>query len=677
LFAPDPVADAIVLPDDLASDLVKLSEWDYRSDVPVTILGHIFEQSVTDLEQLRAESKGLPAPDAKKGKRKREGIVYTPDIVTRFLVERTIGLTLSDRFAALLAQHAKGGSLPKNGDPIPWRNGETSERALWADYLAALRDLTVLDPACGSGAFLVAAFDALAAEYLRTTERLAALGETVTIDVFDEILSRNIYGVDLNPESVEITRLSLWLKTARRKHKLQALERTIRAGDSLIESDNYTLRPFGYRGAFPEVFASGGFDVVIGNPPYVRMEFLKEIKPYLEKHYRVAADRTDLYAYFFELGVRQLKPGGRLGYISSSTFFRTGSGEKLRTLLADETAIETVVDFGDEQIFEGVTTYPAIVTLRRSDPPSDRTGDLAFLKIEGEPPRDLGAAFEVGATPMPRARLGAGSWQFENDALARLRAKIVGGRKTLGKVYGAPLYGIKTGLNEAFVIDQATRNRLVETHARSEEIIKPFLRGENIRRWRVEPEGLFLINTPRGKININEYPAVRDWLVPFRSELEKRATKQEWFELQQAQLAYQAQLANPKIVFPDMSQGPKFSVDHSGAFCGNTVYFMPYADSEIVALLNSKLVWPTCLVRLRLCEEVNGALECFPTMLRPFPYLTGQARFASSYEVSEKTALALLAIDSRKFQNFDTASQTLLWGRAFPVYRENSRTGMN
>jgi type I restriction-modification system DNA methylase subunit len=202
--------------------------------------------------------------------------------------------------------------------------------------------------------------------------------------------------VDLNAESAEITRLSLWLKTARRKHRLQNLEATIKVGDSLIDSAEYTAQPFDWSAAFPQV--NGGFDVVIGNPPYVRMELIKEIKPFLEQHYDVAADRTDLYAYFFEKGLAILKEGGRLGFISSSTFFRTGSGEKLRLLLSEKTAVETVIDFGDEQIFEGVTTYPAILTLRKIAHSEPVEGDLRFLKLVGAPPRELSAAFEATAT---------------------------------------------------------------------------------------------------------------------------------------------------------------------------------------------------------------------------------------------------------------------------------------
>ena len=586
LFAPDAAVDSIALPDALVADLAQLGEWDYRHDVPITLLGHLFEQSITDLESLRAESRGEAPP--KVSKRKKEGVVYTPDIVTRFLVERTVELTLRERFQALLAIHAEHDTLPTNGAPIAWRDGEESERAFWREYLAALRDLTIVDPACGSGAFLVAAFDSLAREYRAVLARLETLGEASEVDPFDEIVTKNLFGVDLNAESVEITRLALWLKTARSQHRLQNLDETIKVGNSLIDDKAHTDHPFDWRAAFPQVFARGGFDIVIGNPPYVRMEFIKAVKPYLEHHYVVAADRADLYAYFFERGVEILKPGGRLGYISSSTFFRTGSGENLRKFLGDRVAVESVVDFGDLQIFEGVTTYPAILTLRKVD---TETGTLSFLKIDDELPKDLSAAFKESAQTMPRARLGAGSWRFEDDALARLRDKIVAGKKTLGEVYGPPLYGIKTGLNEAFIIDRATRDRLVKADPKSAELLKPFLRGENVKRWRVEPEDLFLINTPKGKVDIARYPAVRAWLLPFKKELEKRATKQEWFELQQAQLAYQPKLETDKIVYGHFAVDRIFTYDRHRFYSNDKTYFIPDAKLELLAYLNSSVAW--------------------------------------------------------------------------------------
>ena len=526
LFADDPLADRIILPDHLAEEVAKLGHWDYRSEVPVTVLGHLFEQSITDIEKLRSgEPRTGQAPAVSR--RKREGVVYTPASVTRFLVERTVGRSLDERREALWREHAM------DAEPEPDR-----QAGFWRAYLETLRDFTIVDPACGSGAFLVSAFDEMARRYRDAVTALEALDVDIGFDVFDEIVTRNLHGVDLNTESVEITRLSLWLKTARREHRLQNLEATIKDGDSLIADPAYAARPFDWGAAFPDVFARGGFDVVIGNPPYVRMEHLKAIKPYLAKHYAVADDRTDLYAYFFEKGAQVLKPGGRLGYISSSTFFRTGSGANLRTFLSDGVQLEAVVDFGDLQLFEGVTTYPAILMLRKggegdaAEPPKGERpeGELDFLTVKDRVPEDLGRAFAQDGQTMPRARLGRGSWQLEGDALARLRAKIRDGRPTLGEVYGPPLYGIKTGLNEAFVIDRATRDALVEADPASADLLKPFLRGENIKRWRVESEDLFLINTPRGKVDIDAYPAIRNWLLPFRDRLEARATQQAWWE---------------------------------------------------------------------------------------------------------------------------------------------------
>jgi N-6 DNA Methylase/TaqI-like C-terminal specificity domain len=609
LFARDPAVDDLSLPDHLAKALAALGEWDYRDDVPVTLLGHLFEQSITDLEKLRAESRGEEAP--KVSKRKREGVVYTPDIVTRFLVERTIGLTLSERFKALLAKHGK--ELPDNGDPIFAENERGIERAFWRDYSEALRALRIVDPACGSGAFLVAAFDLLAAEYHRVVEHLAVLGEKIDFDPFDEIVTRNLYGVDLNAESVEITRLALWLKTARYQHRLQNLEATIKVGNSLIDDPKFTEHPFDWRAAFADVFAKtpegspGGFDIVIGNPPYVRMELIKPVKPYLEKKYVVADDRTDLYAYFFERGVGVLKDGGRLGYISSSTFFRTGSGENLRKFLGDHVAVEAVVDFGDLQIFEGVTTYPAIVTLRKGA--AEDGGALAFLKVD-ELPKDLEAEFVAKSQAMPRARLGAGAWQLENDALARLRDKIVKGKKTLGEVYGAPLYGIKTGLNEAFIVDRETRDRLVKQDKKSAKLLRQFLRGEDVKRWTPIYADKWLICIPAGWSRQNlgkgkgksstetDYwnkldsfvPAIAGHLARFASKARIRSDKGDfWWELRPC--SYYDAFSVDKIVYPYLMKRSSFTIETTKALTSKTTYFLRSNSYAALAYLNSTLAW--------------------------------------------------------------------------------------
>jgi N-6 DNA Methylase/TaqI-like C-terminal specificity domain len=571
LFATDPIADALMLPDHLAEEVARLGQWDYRNEVPVTVLGHLFEQSITDLEVLR----GGTAPQVSK--RKREGVVYTPDFITRFLVERTIALSLDERQSALWASH----DMDEKPDIA-------AQVAFWQAYLGALRDFTIVDPACGSGAFLVAAFEEMARRYRDAVTALEDLGVEIEFDPFDEITTRNLHGVDLNTESVEITRLSLWLKTARREHPLQNLEATIKDGNSVIDDANFTDHPFDWKTAFPEVLARGGFDVVIGNPPYVRMEYLKSVKPYFTKNYVVTDERTDLYAYFFEKGVEVLKPGGRLGFISSSTFFQTGAGANLRTFLGDGVGLEVIVNFGDVQPFQGVTTYPAILTLKKTE---GHEGSVDFLIVKDKVPEDLGRTFTLLRQTMPRARLGKGSWQLEDDRLAALRAKLTKGRETLGEAFGPPLYGIKTGLNKAFIIDRGTRDRLINADPHSSEILKPFLKGDHIKRWQAETEDVFLINTPRGKIDIEAYPSVKDWLLPFKERLEKRATQQQWWELQQAQLAYQDRMLGPKIVWPDIAPEARVSFNVDDILLDCTCFFVSSDEAWLSAVLNSRLAW--------------------------------------------------------------------------------------
>ncbi len=489
LFARNAIIDSLGLSNFVCENFAKIADYDFASEVSVAVLGHIFEQSVSDIEKMRAEAQGQEPP--KTTKRKREGVVYTPGFVTRFIVEETIGKTLAERFAAALDAHGVAETKSQNGLVYSWT--PEIELKVWRDYRQELRSLTIIDPACGSGAFLIATFDYLAGEYKRVAERLAALGEMVDASEVDrEILAGNLHGVDLNPEPVEITKLALWLKTAKRGKLLQDLGQNIKCGNSLIADKNEHGRAFDWRAEFPEIFARGGFDIVLGNPPYVRMETIKPFKPYLEKHYAVASDRADLYAYFYEKGFELLRLGGRLGYISSSTFLRTGSGEPLRHYLRTWAEIETVVDFGDLQIFEGVTTYPAILTMKRRESgkthPDGAAGELRFLNLKAEVPKDLACAFRAGAQSMPRARLGGGSWQFEDDRLAALRAKIKARRKTLGEVYGPPMAGIKTGRNEAFVISKHTRDRLVHSDGNAAKLLKPFAMGTSVYKWHLEPK---------------------------------------------------------------------------------------------------------------------------------------------------------------------------------------------
>lgn len=598
LFRQDDTINALTLPDDVCEGFKTIGDYDFASEVSVTVLGHIFEQSIADVERLQAQARGEETEDAKAtgttGRRKRDGVVYTPDYIARFIVAETLGAHLEEAFTEILRAHAKAGADLSDYAAIPWRR-KSAELEAWQAYRDRLKTLRIVDPACGSGVFLIMAFDFLKAELGRVNDKIAALqGERHIQDLIDpdsEILTNNLFGVDVNSESIEIAKLSLWIKTARRGKVLDSLSGNLRVGDSLIEDSNFAYldHAFTWETAFPQVFAEGGFDVVLGNPPYVRMEHLKALKPYLEKRYEVVSDRADLYCYFFERGLRLLKPGGRLGFISSNTFFKTGSGKPLRDYLLRNATIEGVVDFGDLQIFEGVTTYPAILTMKRGAAPKGH--DLRFWKVDALPENNFQATWEKAAGPYPQAALGAGSWELENPALRALRDKIRKGKKTLKDVYGSPLYGIKTGLNAAFVIDSATKERLCTQDPRSAELLKPFLEGKDLKRWRAEPRGLWLIYIPKNRIEIDDYPAIRDWLLPFKDKLEARATKQEWFELQQAQEAYAPHFAAPKISYPHFNDTRNFSFEPLGAFSNDKSYLIPSDDKALLGLLNSRVLW--------------------------------------------------------------------------------------
>jgi hypothetical protein len=276
---------------------------------------------------------------------------------------------------------------------------------------------------------------------------------------------------------------------------------------------------FLWRVDFAEVFQEkGGFDVMIANPPYVRMEAIKHLKADLQQVYpEVYGGRADLYVYFYVQALRQLRDDGALAFISSNKFMRAGYGSTLRRMLGQEVTLRTVIDFGDLPVFEA-TTYPAILVLRKRAP--DKGHAVQALNVE-----DIAAIHRLPevvreqAWPQPQASLRAEGWTLARPGVQALMDKLRRSGTPLGEYVGGRFYrGIVTGLNEAFVIDQATRDRLVARDPRSAEIIKPWLRGRDVKRWRVEWAGLHVIFAHHG-VNIDRYPAVRTHLKAFREQL--------------------------------------------------------------------------------------------------------------------------------------------------------------
>jgi hypothetical protein len=219
---------------------------------------------------------------------------------------------------------------------------------------------------------------------------------------------------------------------------------------------------------------------------------------------------------------------------------------------------------------------------------------LRFLKFETTLDKELGKHFAAHSQPMLQAALQLGGWQLEGDAASTLRNKLTAGRKTLKEVFGSPLYGIKTGLNDAFVLNRKQRDDLIAAHPPCSGLLKPFLEGKDLKKWRVEPQDLWLIYIPKNKINIDDYPSIKAHLLPFKQKLEARATRQEWFELQQAQEAYQTDMGARKLIYTRFMDVPSFALDSDdGYYINNALSSVANADDAELALLNSKVSWFT------------------------------------------------------------------------------------
>ncbi len=643
LFADDPVLDALKIHDEVFGLFSDLAEYDFRpaSAIPadevvtdrrlvdVEILGHIFEQSIDDLEKLQAELEKpveiVPEPEAepapsKVSRRKREGAFYTPDSITRYIVEQALGGVLHDRFERLRRDHAEKARGTARGvlaDPRAYDldalNAPQRQALLefWQEWQDALGSIRILDPACGSGAFLIEAFDQLHAEYELTNERVQELrGFRELFDPDRKILQENLYGVDLNDEAVHIAKLSLWIKTAVKGKELTSLDHTLRVGNSIVADPAVDPRAFNWRAEFPEVFAgeAGGFDVVIGNPPYIRQEWLSPIKPYLQSRYASYHGMADLYVYFYELGLNLLKPGGRLSYVVTNKWMKAGYGEPLRAFFAQKAWVESVVDFGHaKQIFPDADVFPSIIVVRRPDgEEAPETTKVCAIPREQLRIEDLSVQIAKEGVPVSRSRLTSGAWSLEPESVNRLLDKIRMSGIPLSEYAGIkPLWGIKTGLNDAFVIDDRARQAILRNDPSAEPLIRPFLRGQDIRRWSPEWAGLWMIAikssgdhpwpwagaSDRAEDVFREaYPGLHAHLKPFEEALRKRQDKGRfWWELRSC--AYWAELSESRITYQDITWTANFCLTPGKFLSNNTTYFLPTEDAWLLSVLNAPIGW--------------------------------------------------------------------------------------
>ncbi len=372
LFKIDEELNSLKLSDEVCKQFVDLGKFDFDEDLSVNILGHIFEQSITDLERLKkfADEKEI-VENKRNAKRKKDGIYYTPEYVVDYIVKNSLGKYLEDKEQSILSRHGLDSARIKKDSTYNKRLLES-----YLEYEDELQKIKILDPACGSGAFLVRAFDFLLAEHQRVGKILdelqGASGLFHTQEYIKKILQDNLFGVDLNPESVEITKLSLWLKSASRGQKLVNLNKNIRCGNSLVDNEEVSSRAFNWTDEFSEILNSGGFDVVIGNPPYLNYSsknsplksdetLRREIEYVVSKRPDVVEGCVDLYKFFFDLSLSLLKIGGYLGFITPNTFIKQEKYADLRNLIAKEQS-SFVIDIGSG-VFPDATVITAITVI--------------------------------------------------------------------------------------------------------------------------------------------------------------------------------------------------------------------------------------------------------------------------------------------------------------------------
>ncbi|MBN4077636.1 N-6 DNA methylase [bacterium AH-315-C20] len=375
LFKPDSVLDSLIIGDDLLykhTDL--LQAYDFDSQVDVNILGHIFENSLNEIESVNAEIEGTDF-DKQKTKRKKDGVFYTPKYITKYIVDNTVGKLCEEKKAALKIEEE---------EYFKSRKGRTTKKLKELQdkletYRKWLLKLTVCDPACGSGAFLNQALDYLINEHGYIDELQTNLlgGGFLFPDIENTVLENNIFGVDLNQESVEIAKLSLWLRTARPRRQLNDLSNNIKCGNSLIDSKAVAGdKAFKWEDEFAEIFSNGGFDVVIGNPPY-GASFTDQEKDFVAKEYKSYQYKFESYLYFYEQGFNILREKGFLSFITPELFLRLEKSENIRRFLFDNSML-TELKFCGENVFSDVKVNSVILTLTKGDVQND------FFKIVPE-----------------------------------------------------------------------------------------------------------------------------------------------------------------------------------------------------------------------------------------------------------------------------------------------------
>jgi hypothetical protein len=641
--APDRITPNLAIDDKVFKPILQSLYFAYGSPyhfgvMPVEILGTVYERFLGKVIRLTAghQAKIEEKPEV----RKAGGVYYTPSYIVDYIVDCTVGKKMEKRNPQQLAG--------EKGSP-PFR---------------------VLDMACGSGSFLLGAYQRLLdhgqkwysenkpESHKKTVWKDPRSGEwKLTIEEKKRILITHIFGVDIDPQAVEVSKLSLLLKVLEGEtdqsfgrqmqlfedRALPNLSDNLKCGNSLIGPDYFAvpldidpdelkrINPFDWKQAFPEAMQSGGFDCVIGNPPYVRQESLGlQFKEYAEKTFSSYAGTADLYTYFIEKAHSLLVAGGSFGMICSNKFMRANYGKPLRSFLASRTTLDQIVDFGELPVFEKAATFPAIILTQNSKPKKQNFIHAPIKRLDFH---SLEKEVKNVGTALDERSLSGDNWTLARGQEIDIFEKMKKGGIPLGKYVDGKIYrGVLTGLNEVFVIDRETRDRLIREDGKSAEIIKPFAVGDDIRKYRIKSIGRYLIFARHG-IEISHYPAIERHLADFKDRLMPRPKNwsgakwfgrkpgtYRWYEIQD-KIDYFQEFEKPKIMYPVIAKESRFAFDEEGQYSNDKTFFIPVDNKFLLGILNSRLAW---VYLKRSCSVLGdpdrkGRLELRAVHLMSFP----------------------------------------------------------
>lgn len=529
------------------------------------ILGSMYEQY---LRYFRSEEEELRIGSTH---RKKQGIFYTPNFVVKYIINKTIGEKIKN----------------KKFD---------------------LSKIRILDPACGSGSFLIKSYDFIYNHQSRKDKKFhqTHINSEIEGGVYSnkvKILKENLFGVDLDKIATEIIQLNLLLKITEKKHHLPILQQNIRLGNSLIENSKIDPIAFKWEEEFHQILKNEkGFDCIIGNPPYVRQEKFAKIKPALKEKYSVYTGTADLYVYFFEKSIQLLKSEGIMGFIVSNKWLRSKYGKKLRKLISAYW-IEEIIDFEDSQIFKDATTYPCVIIFKKI---LKKNPKIKICKIKGSSFFNLEKYVKENFFIYDQNKLEEDQWRLLPYEVEKIVKKMEKNTITLKEFTNNKIFrGISTGNNDVFIIDKVTKDKLKDE--KSNKIIKKIVMGKEVKKHNIQFEEKYLLYlTWDYKLDFSK--SIKKYLLINKKELETRPEVKEkrysWWCLSRYGSKSNEFLAKPKIIYPRVCNESNFALDSSGEiYLSDNNFFISNNSKILLGILNSK---PVFYYLKQICPHLQG-----------------------------------------------------------------------